>query len=730
MNGNDIGVVTRAPVRGLLPVLTPDEVTRMEQEVAELKKEEDEKQQDPFTLEIAAYVKRCWEAAKLAKQPIQDRIYKCLRQRRGEYEAERLAQIHKQGSNDTFMMITNIKCRAFESWIKDIMFPAGERPFGIEATPVPDLPFRIKAGIAQRVQQQVIDHAVMTGIPVTQETVKQFLTKMQDKVKEILKKKADSETELIEDEIDDELVEGGWYEALRKVIPDIGTYPAGFLKGPTIRNVRQLEWPEAMEPGPPAVVVRPQRRYFRVSPLDIYPSPGARNLNDGYLCERLRMTVRDLEELIGVEGFSESAIKIIISEYGVGGLRDWLFDDTERATLENRHREHDDPQGFIDCVEFHGTILGSQIIEWAASHTPNAFDISRVDPFKGYEVSLWYVGTYVIGLRFNMHPLGSRYYYTASFEEQNDSIWGKSIPEVIEDIQRVCNASVRALVDNMGAASGPMIWALADRLPEGTLVGKIFPWKIWQFNSPTDSTSQQPPMGFFQPNANVEALLKVYQYFFDQASEVSGIPAYTYGSPDVGGAARTASGLSMLMNAASKGLKMVVGNIDYGIVIPSVKEHWLHIMLFEPMRFQRRQLFTWQSAGDINIRARASEHLIMREQQQIRLNELLQLTANPLDAPIIGKHGRAEMLRQTFMAHHIPGDIVPDDEELMAQEQAELQGVLQRISQVLGIPFEQLVAIAQGNVTQQAPQQAQETDAAGNKPSGADTATMQKRKTK
>jgi hypothetical protein len=240
------------------------------------------------------------------------------------------------------------------------------------------------------------------------------------------------------------------------------------------------------------------------------------------------------------------------------------------------------------------------------------------------------------------------------------------------------------------------------------------PWKLWQFNSPpAGSTGQQIPMGWFQPNPIIDVLLKLYDYFFKQASEVTGIPAYTYGSEAVSGAGKTASGLSMLMNAASKGLKEVAKHIDGGIIKPSVYEDWLHIMLNEPEK----------AKGDIEIVARASEYLIQMEQLAIRRMEWLQATNNPTDLQITGIEGRAEVLREGARSLKMQVDkVVPDREDIGQMViQNKIGMFVQGLSDQLGIPVEQLMELASTPVEGENPNGG-ELDAAGNRSGGREMA--------
>jgi len=269
----------------------------------------------------------------------------------------------------------------------------------------------------------------------------------------------------------------------------------------------------------------------------------------------------------------------------------------------------------------------------------------------------------VVMARVNPHPLGKRPYYADSYDPINDSIWGNSPPELMRDVQAICNACARSIVNNMSIASGPQVEVYQNRVQPGENIEDIYPWKIWKTKD--DGTgAHNPAVQFFQPDPIVDTLLKVYEYFFKQASEQTGIPSYVYGSSDVGGAGKTASGLSMLMNAAGKVLKGVIAHIDEKVIKESIKEHWNHVMLYDS---------DIEKMGDVNVVARASEHLIIAEQLQLRRSEMLDRTNNPWDMRIIGDKGRSHMLRETFDSMKMDADSILPSEDEMRMMEAEVQ---------------------------------------------------------
>ena len=663
--------------RGLISFVSPDELLRQDQE--EAKKQAEDAQTTPVILSLASHIRNVWQDHRDGKaQDIEPRLLNCLRLRKGIYKPATQAQITAQGGSDVFIKLTKSKCRGAKSWMSDIL-TSSDKPFMITPTPIPELPPEVEQEVAQDIaaeyEEAIFAHQ-RAGIPLDKKVLQEQADRYRKEVLQAIKDRARADDEAIEGEINDDLTEGGWYEALNQVLWDITTFPAAFLKGPVVRMAKELKWVD----GQPIVTEVPKKHWERLSPFDAYPSRTAKTIRDGDFIERHRLTRKALNDLIGVEGYDDEAIKKVLSEYERGGLKLWLTNDQERQVLENKPLESGTTE-LIDALQFWGSVPGNLLIEWGMDEE------NIPEPTEEYDIEAWLIGDTVISAVINGDPLGRRPYYSASYDDNPDSIWGEAPPEIMEDIQQICNSTARAMVNNMGIASGPQVAVLSDLLEPGMDVTSMYPWKIWQFKAEQYATGKMP-IEFFQPDPILDVLRGVYDYFFKQASDVTNIPAYIYGSEKVGGAARTASGLSMLMNSANKGLRDVIANIDKGIIEPSVVAHWQHLMLYEPEK----------AAGDIKIVARASEYLLMLESLQIRRMEYLNITNNAIDNQIMGPAGRAEILRETARTLKLPVDrIIPDKESILNNvHEARMQEALMNVSQATGIPPEELMRIASG----------------------------------
>jgi hypothetical protein len=615
-----------------------------------------DRQSTPYILSLASHVRKCWESARDAKQPIERGMLKALRQRKGEYEPEKLNQIKEAGGSEIFMMITETKCRGAESWLRDILLDEGMVPFAIKPTPDPEMPPDFVQTVTAAIAQKVIG-IIQSGMPIDQMVMKQMEEQAKDDARQSVIKDASDRAERHQQFITDQFVEGGMVDAFDAFLSDLTTYPLAILKGPTVRRVRTLDWAKQPDGSfAPEVAEKLAPTYARVDPFRFYVEPGITRLQDGYTIEHHRLSDADLSDLIGVPGYDEAAVRAVLDE---GSNSEWLWSaEYVKSDLENKYNIWRSDSNKYDALEFWGRVSGKLLREWGLD------DTEVPDTAKMYDANVWLVGRWVIKATLNYDPLGDKPYRCTSFVKRPGSFWGSGIPELIEDVQGMCNASARALANNMGIASGPQVEVTTDRLPQGAKVSSMYPWKIWQTLS-DPMGSGQPAIRFNQPDDRSAPLMSVYQNFARMADEQSGVPAYVYGDGQVGGAGRTASGLSMLMGSAGKGIRQVVMHTDFEVIGPTVTAQYNWNMQY----VDREDI-----KGDCEIIPRGAVTLANRDQLNVRRVEFLQATANPIDAEIVGIPGRAAILREVAKGLAMPvDDIVPSDEKLDIQAEVKRQ---------------------------------------------------------
>jgi hypothetical protein len=622
---------------------------------------------------LAGHVRKRWTTAKDARRDLEERMLKCLRQRRGDYDPDKLAEINKQGGSKIYVQLTSVKCRGATSWLRDTLLGSGsDKPWSLAATPEPDLPPELLQALQQQLAEQLFQQMQQMGQAPDQAALQSIAEDMKDTATRQLKEEADERVVRMERKIEDQLAEGDWLKALNEFLDDLVTFPFAVLKGPVKRKRKKMAWQGG------ALVPSEQIRneWERVDPFMLYWAPWASNIQDGFVIERHKLTKEDLQSLLGVPGYNDAAIRTVLADYETGGLREWLWTDSAQAEAEGKDvTETVNTSDLIDALQLWDSVSGKTLREWGISET------DAPDEALNYPCEVWMVGSTVIRAVLNYDPLGRKPYFVTAYEKTPGSIDGKGVPDLCRDSQDMVNATARALANNMGISSGPQVGINVSRLPAGEDITEMFPWKIWQFESP-EFPDPAAPMQFFQPQSNAQELMQVFEKFASRADEDTMLPRYMTGeaTPGVG---RTSSGLSMLISNAGKGIKQVITNIDRDIIVPAIERQY-----YDNLRYHGDDP---DIVGDLHIVAKGAVSLVLKEAEAIRRNEFLQLVLNsPTAQQIVGMSGTAELLRGS--ARNLSGNvdkIVPDGKQISTMEQQaqiiqQLQQQLQMIMTQMG----------------------------------------------
>jgi hypothetical protein len=647
---------------GLLQYKSVGQMRAEEEAEAQRKADAEAKRRDAFESSLAGHIRRCWDEAKMAKQPIENRLLDCLRRRKGEYSQDKLNSIKAEGGSVIYMMLTATKCRAAAAWIRDILMPANERPWGLIPTPIAQVPPEFVRPAFQQFLQQAVMQANQTGENIDPQAIMQAA---EDHIRHLVQERAEEAAERHEDLIADQLAEGQWDSALEGFIDDFVTFPAAFIRGHNLRRVSSLAWMEGWQ-AVKTKEIKPE--WYRVSPFDLYPSADATDIDDGaFIIERCRFTRGQLNKCLGVKSYNDDAIRRVLDEHGQSGLRHWLWTDGERATLEGRGHEWLTRGQTIDALIYCGGAQGTSLLQWGVN--PDDID----DPLGEYEVEATLIGQHVIRVKFNRDPLERRPYHKASFQPVPGSFWGQAIPELMSDIQDMCNATARSLVNNLAISSGPQVEVYTNRLQPSEDPNDIYPWKIWKTKD-SAVTGNNPAVRFFQPDSNAAELLAAYEKFEIRADDATNIPRYAYGNERVGGAGQTATGLSMLMESANKGIKDAIRHIDRGVIRRVIEALWLHNMQYSDDQSIK---------GDVAVVPRGSSAMLIREQTHQLRAQFLQMTANDYDMAIIGQEGRRDLLEAYADKLDMPG-LIPSEDK-MRQNLAAQQKVNEENQQLEGV---------------------------------------------
>jgi hypothetical protein len=596
---------------------------------------------------LAGIVRREFERMRRhrVKTGIQQRLLDCLRLREGKYDPVQLAEIERWGGSKVFANLTHNKCRGAAAMLRDI-FLGKERPWTIEPTPTPTLPDDAMGNILQLVRSEV-SALQAQGQQVDPDAIKQRMDQLDQAAQDATKKRAADEARQAADFIDDILTEGGFYQALDEFIYDFVTFPYAVITGPVAMMVNDVHYVDGM----PQRVRKPILTWRRVDPADIWTTPGAGKVEDAAIVERCRFTRADINALIGLPGYDEKAIRSVLRDYKDGHVESEVgVGQSEIARQQNRDEILNEGET-IDILCYTGAMYGRDLEE-------EGYEVDDLD--LDYMVQVWVCGAYVLKVHLDPDPRLRVPYYIASYEPNPGSIAGTALPELFSDIQQICNACARSLVNNMGMASGPQVAVNVERLVNRNDASTIYPWKRWELTEePTASAQARPPVEFFQPDSRSQDLIQVFTFFSNTADEISAVPKYLTGNQQIAGAGRTASGLSLLMGNASRVMKSVAANIDNNILEPAIQKCYDMVLLTSD---------TDVIKGDETIRVRGATTAEARETDRMRLLEFLQMTMNPIDTQIIGPQGRANVLRHVSDALGLHGEeIVPSEDELKSR---------------------------------------------------------------
>jgi hypothetical protein len=579
------------------------------------------------------------------------RLIEALRAFNGQYSPEKMREVAKFGGSQIYARLTAQKCRAASSLLRDV-YLGQDRPWAVRPPADPDIPDDILQQIdalLKHEQQMVLQ---TTGQHAPEDAQQKRRLALLESATEAAKKKASDQARVSEDRIEELLRGGGFYHALAEFLVDLPVFPFACLKGPTVRIMPEVSWPPGG--GQPTIEQKPTMVWTRVSPFDIWWTPGVADIANANVIEKSRLTRAELNDLLDLPGFNQDEVRAVLEEYGRGGLYDnWDTTDAERAVLESRENPAWNRSGLISQMEFHGNVQGEILQEYGMPGVS--------DRLRDYHIDAYCVGSHVIKANLTPSPRSRHNYFITSFEKVPGTPVGNGLVDMISDLQDVANATLRSLVNNISISSGPQVVVNDDRCRPEENTDELFPWKRWHVTNDPVGNNAKPPIEFFQPQSNANDLLTVFKAFVDLSDDVSAIPKYVGGQAS-GGAGRTASGLAMLMGNASKILQTVAANIDRDVFEVALMQLADLVLLSDT---------TGMLTGEEDIYVQGVNVAVQRETQRQRQLEFLQHTANPMDMDIIGITGRGAVLRSVSQTIGLDGDkVVPSEDELQKKQLA------------------------------------------------------------
>ncbi len=541
--------------------------------------------------------------------------------------------------------------RDTEAWIVDIMNPYGDQTWEVEPTPIAELPDNIiqliRANIRSRMVQERAQASTMQGVPFDASQVLEQMDAMEEIIKKDVEKRAQvvakKRSNNMKLKILDQLEQGGWNEALKACQSDMSRMKSCIMKGPVFKRMPTIKWGQD-ENGKwvPNYSEEISPTFHRVSPFDWFPAPKSSTVQQGDAIEIERLTPDDLRRVMNEGGYYSDNIRRILTDMP-NGFKENLSVDVERQSLEKDNTITDSTTDILfDMLNYWGTVSGASL---SIYNMTDNYGEPLVDD-KFYKVNIKVINNTLIKAPIvNPDPLGQKPYGVTSFIKNNDSQWGECPAELMKDLQSICNATVRALVNNIAISSGPLTEIDVNRLAPGES-GELWPHKRILTNNAKMQDS--PAVRFYQSKILANELMAVYEKFKREADDIV-VPSY--GRTNIGGAGRTSSGLAMVMSAAARNVKLAVYNMDQDVIVTAIQRLFNYNMLF---------IDDDSIKGDIRIKARGTSGIIAKEQLAVRRNEF-RATLGPNEIQLMGAPGVAYLLRKNVEALDMaPDKIMPN----------------------------------------------------------------------
>jgi hypothetical protein len=284
------------------------------------------------------------------------------------------------------------------------------------------------------------------------------------------------------------------------------------------------------------------------------------------------------------------------------------------------------------------------------------------------QTNIWICNGKLLRMVLNPFKPAAIPYMAAPYELNPYSFFGVGIAENMDDTQTLMNGFMRMAVDNAVLSGNLLIEVDETNLVPGQDLS-VYPGKVFRRQG---GAPGQAIFGTKFPNVSGENL-QLFDKARQLADESTGMPSFAHGQTGVSGVGRTASGISMLMNAASGSIKTVVKNIDDYLLRPLGEGFF---------RFNMQFNFDKSIKGDLEVVARGTESLMANEVRSQRLMSFLQTASNPALAPFAKFN---YIIREIAKAMDLDPDKVTNNMD-EAMVQAELLKGFQGPAQAGGAP--------------------------------------------
>lgn len=545
---------------------------------------------------------------------------------------------------DAHVNLSAMKAGVVQSYLAESLIQAGQLPWTIQPTPVPDLSDSGELMVAQSVQQSVEQgfRGDLRSLvySLKSEAARKELEHAQDIADNMMKL------------ITDQCAEGGWNRAMFGFINNFCVYPYAVLAGPIPTRRVRMQWS--------GETLRPRYETFyefkSISPWDFWWSPDSPDTQRGTgIFIRQRWTRQQLLDAAKMTSYiGENIIKVLDDANRNDFRYHWISNNPEQTDSQVLSWRDNDTT--IDILIHWGYFSGRELTKYG---------IPGLEDDEFYNAMVTMCGRHIIQVLVEKNPtLNKRPVFTASFYTTQDRIPGESIPQRLRDVERCYETCLRYLISNAYYGSAPITeadYARVSKFMSDEDIGRIIPGSMY-FSEP-ELGNATPAFKYYSLPNNMAAFQNALVYFMDLADRVTNIPAALHGTAQGSGANRTFRGAAMLQSNAVKAIQSAVFNIDEFVYKPLGELLYNYNMIYSKDQTVK---------GDCKIMARGVTALLQKETDRQNSYEILQMVASAgqqLAALPNGAKIVQWALKNVFQNMGVPKELLKD-EGVQGQNQA------------------------------------------------------------
>jgi len=627
---------------------------------------------------LAGLIKSRFQQAEDARQTDERRWLDAYENYRGLYSKK--VKFRESEKSRVFVKVTKTKVLAAFGQLVDVMFGTGKFPIGISETILPEgekenayldinnpTPgIEQPDNIGNRLEDPPQENPYDVGYEGDGRVLKPgstlgdgyFETPVADKAEEegVLKEglspipqvpemsPAQKAARKMEKLIHDQIEESNGSSEIRNALLESSLLGTGIVKGPFNFNKKLNKWSmsEEGEREYNPLEVRVPRIEF-VSCWDFYPDPAATNMDEcEFVIHRHKMNRSQLRQLKNMPYFDEEAIRACLR---MGA--NYIEKDFEYSLKDDSNSDEEYQTNF-EVLEYWGLMDAEYAREVGIELDEDIDDLDEV------QVNAWISGNKILRAVINPFTPYRIPYHAFPYERNPYNFFGIGIAENMSDSQQVMNGHARMAIDNL-ALSGSVVFDVDESALVGGQSMEVYPGKIFRRQT---GMPGQAIHGLKFPNTSNENMM-MFDKFRQLADEQTGLPSYSHGQTGVQSMTRTASGMSMLLGAASLNIKTVVKNLDDFLLKPLGEAYFQWNMQF----FEGNM----DVEGDLEVKATGTNSLMQKEVRSQRLTMFLQTAQNPAVAPFVKISKLISELAYSLDLD--PDEILNDPEEaaMMAQ---------------------------------------------------------------